>query len=199
MKRFLVLMDRFIGDVLFMVPTLYLLRDHFPEACREIVINKDCEGLVGPPLVDRLHVFDRTIRRLPGWQRVRREVAFVSTFWRRPYDLVIDLAIHSRNGWIVGMTRAPRKIALGPLFKPWQRWAYTEIVPTVRYRYETERFLQVPGKAVQVNIAPYLDRIQVPVAAADVEAARGYLQSAGIPGRFVLFAPFSRGASMYRT
>lgn len=199
MQRILVMMNRFIGDFLFMVPVLYLLKDHYPEASLEIVINKDCEGLVGPPLVDKVHAFDRSIRTLHGWQRLRRETGFVRRFWRRPYDLVLDLAIHSRNFWIVSMTRAPIKLALGPMFASWHALAYTRIVPAIDPRYETERFLQVPGKGLSLDIAGYLDRIQVPVSEADLESARRYLRDFEISGRFILFAPFSRGVSKYRT
>ena len=199
MKRVLVMMNRFIGDFLFMVPVLYLLRDHCPDLCLEILINKDCEGLVGPPLVDSVHAFDRTIRTLPPWRRLRSEIGFVSRFWRRPYDLVLDLAVHPRNAWIAGMARAERKVALGPLRGAWRPLVYTTVVPSAQARYETERFLHVPAAALGWEISSYLDRIQVPVFAEDLAAARRYLAGAGIAGRFVLCAPFSRGAAKYRT
>jgi len=199
MNRILVIMNRFIGDLLFMVPALYLIRESYPHARLEILINKDCEGLIEPPQVDEVHAFDRTVRDLKGLRRATRELDFVSRFWLSSYDLVVDLSVHSRNFWIINMIRSPQKLALGPIRRPWQRLAYTKIIPVVRSRYETERFLKVPELGLGLEAKDYQDRITVPVSEADKDSARRFLLDNGLDGPFILFAPFSRGLTKYRT
>jgi ADP-heptose:LPS heptosyltransferase len=199
MKRILVIMNRFIGDLLFMAPALYLIRDSYPDARLEILINKDCEGLIEPPLVDKVHAFDRTVRDLKGWRRASREIEFVSRFWRSRYDLVVDLSVHSRNFWIVSMIRSPRKLALGPIRRPWQRLAYTKIIPVVQVRYETGRFLKVPELGLGLDTREYQTRITIPVSEADKASAHRFLEETGVARPFILFAPFSRGMGKYRT
>jgi ADP-heptose:LPS heptosyltransferase len=198
-NRILVILNRFIGDLLFMLPALRLIRDSYPDAHLEVLVNKDCEGILEPPLFDEAHVFDRTVRDLKGWDRTRRELRFISRFWGKRYELVVDLSIHSRNFWIVSMVRAPVKLAYGPIRRPWQRLAYTRIVPVFQGRYETERFLKVVEEGLGLDGRDYFARIDLPVSHAAIEQGRRYLKEIGVEGPFVLFAPFSRGRAKYRT
>ena len=108
-----------IGDVVHSLPFLELLRDRFPFAKIDWVVEEDASGAVGGhPYIDRLILFPRKswIERFikkGEYIAVGKEVArFLSELRKREYDIVVDLQGLLKSGIVSFFTSGKRKIAL---------------------------------------------------------------------------------------
>jgi heptosyltransferase-1 len=108
-----------IGDVVHSLPLLEVLRERFPLARIDWLVEEDAAGIVeGHPLIDGLLIFPRKswLRRLTGKGRgvsVGKETArFIRELRSRRYDIVIDLQGLLKSGILAFLARGKRKIAL---------------------------------------------------------------------------------------
>jgi len=108
-----------IGDVVHSLPLLEVLRERFPRAIIDWLVEEDASGIVeGHPLIDGLLIFPRKswLRRFMGkggGVSVGREAArFIRELRSRRYDIVIDLQGLLKSGILTFLVRGKRKIAL---------------------------------------------------------------------------------------
>jgi heptosyltransferase-1 len=108
-----------IGDVVHSLPFLEVLRDTFPFAIIDWVVEEDASGVAeGHPAVDQLLVFPRKswLKRFikkGEYIDVGKEVAeFIKQLKERKYDIVVDLQGLFKSGIVTFLTHGERKIAL---------------------------------------------------------------------------------------
>lgn len=108
-----------VGDVVHSLPFLEALRDRFPFAMIEWVVEEDASGIVeGHPDIDRLIVFPRKSwlkRLLKGGKYIGigKEVSkFLREFKSKRYDIVVDLQGLFKSAILTFLANGKRKIAL---------------------------------------------------------------------------------------
>ncbi len=108
-----------IGDVVHSLPFLEVLRDRFPLATIDWVIEEDASDIAEDhPDIDRLITFPRKswLKRFikkGEYIGVAREVAnFIKGFKKRRYDIVVDLQGLLKSGILTFLADGKRKIAL---------------------------------------------------------------------------------------
>ena len=108
-----------IGDVVHSLPLLEVLRQRFPVARIDWLIEEDASGIVeGHPCIDELLILPRKswlrrFRKKGEFVSVTREIPrFIREFRSRKYDIVIDLQGLLKSGILTFVARGKRKIAL---------------------------------------------------------------------------------------
>ena len=108
-----------VGDVVHSLPFLEVLRDRFPSAMIEWVVEEDASGIVeGHPAIDQLIVFPRKswlnrFIKKGQYMDVGKEVAeFIKQLKGRKYDIVVDLQGLFKSGILAFFANGTRKIAL---------------------------------------------------------------------------------------
>jgi heptosyltransferase-1 len=108
-----------IGDVVHSLPLLEALRERYPLARIDWVVEEDASNILeGHPYIDELLIFPRKswlgrFTRRGEYLAVGREaIRFLTGLKRRQYDLVIDLQGLLKSGILTFLTRGTRKIAL---------------------------------------------------------------------------------------
>jgi heptosyltransferase-1 len=108
-----------IGDVVHSLPLLEVLRQQFPIARIDWLVEEAASGIVeGHPLLDRLLVFPRKTwlgRFIKNGEPIsigREATRFVRELRSRRYDIVIDLQGLLKSGILTFLARGKRKIAL---------------------------------------------------------------------------------------
>ncbi len=149
--RILVVKPRAIGDVLLSTPVLPNLREEFPDARIDFLVEKFAAGvLTGNPYVDETISYDtKTQTSLSIIRRVRKN----------SYDLIIDLFANPRTAIITLLSGAKYKV--GFPFK-WRRFAYnilvsprSGVVHNVEFNLDALRRLELQVKST--NPLFYLD------------------------------------------
>lgn len=113
MKSILIVKTSSIGDVIHTFGVLGYLRERFPRARIDWVVEKSCADLLrAHPLVDTALVVDtRAWRRTPFSKQTREEVSAFSNLLRtEEYDLLIDLQGNSKSALITLLAKAKDKV-----------------------------------------------------------------------------------------
>ncbi len=105
--RILIIRLGAIGDVVRVLPALHCLREVYPEAQIDWVVeSKSAEVIEGHPALDRVLIFDR----VPQWTESARNFWELCKLIRKSrYDVVIDFHGILKSGLITGMSRAPKR------------------------------------------------------------------------------------------
>ncbi len=108
-----------VGDVVHSLPFLEVLRDRFPSAMIDWVVEEDASGIVeSHPEIDRLIIFPRKswLKRFikkSEYIGVGKEVTkFLKELKSRRYDIVVDLQGLLKSGILTFLANGKRKIAL---------------------------------------------------------------------------------------
>jgi len=108
-----------VGDVVHSLPFLDVLRDRFPSAMIDWVVEEDASGIVeSHPEIDRLIIFPRKswLKRFikkGEYIGVGKEVTkFLKELKSRRYDIVVDLQGLLKSGILTFLANGKRKIAL---------------------------------------------------------------------------------------
>ena len=108
-----------VGDVVHSLPFLEVLRDRFPSAMIDWVVEEDASGIVeSHPEIDRLIIFPRKswLKRFikkGEYIGVGKEVTkFLKELKSRRYDIVVDLQGLLKSGILTFLANGKRKIAL---------------------------------------------------------------------------------------
>ncbi len=134
-KNILVIMLRYIGDVLLTTPVLRTLRMQVPGARITVMVNAGTEDVLGGnPNVDHVLVVQR--RGLVSQMRFLRQLRASG------FDCVIDLTDGDRSALLSRLTGAPIRIGYDQE-RRWRGLLYTAIVrlPTIRL-HRVERNLE---------------------------------------------------------
>lgn len=186
-----------IGDVIHTLPFLEAIRDRFPGARIDWVLEEECSPIVkGHPALDRV-----LVSRRKDWQarfigvrraaRVGREVkSFIAELRARRYDLVVDLQGLFKSAVLTALARGQRKI--GPSGgRECSRLALGEpAVPVDTEGHAVERYLQVAG-ALGARTTGWKGGI--PVAPEDEAMVDGMIRGLNLkPGRLAAINPMAR-------
>jgi len=153
--NFLIVKTSSIGDVIQAFPVLEYLKQRFPDAVIDWVVEKEYLSLVqAHPLVRRSIPFSsRTWRKallpLSTWKEMR---AFTSLLREEHYDVLFDLQGNTKSGLITVLAKAKEKVGLG-------RKSVAEFpnLLATRQKIEIDASLQVQLRYLQVVQKFYSD------------------------------------------
>ena len=125
--RILIVRLSAIGDVVRVLPALHALRDRYPGAQIDWVVEGKSEAMLeGHPAIDRRWVFHRTPDRGQAWRTFR---ALMGHIRDARYELVLDFHGIAKSGLLTWASRAPRRIGFArPRAQECSWLAYTERV-----------------------------------------------------------------------
>jgi len=163
-----------IGDLVFSLPLLKSLKDHFPQATIHSVVRPYLEGLLtDSPFVDRIILRkDANLARL----------SLIWTLMRERYDLLISLPRSEEALILTGLSGA--RLKAGFTHFPWDRCLDEKEV--------------IQGHYSWFNNAKLLKRLRIPISQNNYVGllkVDEHLQVKGLPYRYVVVSP---GASSRR-
>jgi ADP-heptose:LPS heptosyltransferase len=126
-----ILLIRFksIGDILFTLPAVHAIREHFPKAKITFLTSRENASLIaGFRDVDEVLAIDRSVYHR---RNVRAMVRETVSLWRRlrreKFSLAVDFQGYGETGLITWLSRAKKR--WGSVYRPGRGWAYTRAVP----------------------------------------------------------------------
>jgi len=115
-RKILVIKLRHIGDVLLSAPLFHNLKEAFPDAQLSALVNIGTEEMLsGNPFVDRVIVYDRSIKQEPLLRRLSREVSFFRMLRRERFDLVLNLTEGDRGALVALCSGAKLRVGCDAL------------------------------------------------------------------------------------
>ncbi|MDX2132587.1 MAG: glycosyltransferase family 9 protein [Planctomycetota bacterium] len=185
-QRILLIRPSALGDVARTVPVLVSLRDAFPGAHIDWLVQDTFADVVrAHPALSGVVPFPRREFRL---SRPARVVAFLRSLRARRYDVVIDAQGLARSGLMTLATGAPHRVGHADA-REGARLAYTRRVPGDIETHTVDRMLTLARAAGAVPRRDALAmRLFTPPEARGAHLAHGPLAS----GRYAVLAPTSR-------
>jgi ADP-heptose:LPS heptosyltransferase len=176
-KKILVIQFRQIGDVLLCSPAARVLKDNFPQAKLDLLVQPPSDqALARNPAIDELLVYD------PG-----RPLHWALAVRRRGYDLIVDFMSNPRSAVITALSGA--RVKAGPAYTC-SSWAYNlklELRPgQIEYNpfFKIDLLRQLGLKNIFYPAPEFFP------APGDLEWAAGV--TAGLKRPLILIAPASR-------
>ncbi len=118
-RRILVLRYRSIGDILLSNPSLKALRENFPNATIDILVDDSFEEIVrNNPNVDNVILHKRKVTG----SRLMEDLALIKKLRAEKYDIAVDLHAGPRSAW--GTLLSGIKIRVGHHFSFRNRFCY---------------------------------------------------------------------------
>jgi ADP-heptose:LPS heptosyltransferase len=118
-----------IGDILFTLPAVHVVRENFPDARIHFLVSKEHAGIVrGFKDVDEIIPFDRAICR-PGNFKAGCAGIFqlLAGLRRKHFSLAIDFQGYGETELFAWWSGAPER--WGGVYHPPRGWTYTQAVP----------------------------------------------------------------------
>ena len=114
-----------IGDIVFTLPAVNRVRDHFPSARITFLTSRENGALVsGFTAADEIITVDRAaFRRWNAGGILANTLGLVRRLHRARFDLVVDFQGYGETGWLTWLTRAPQR--WGSVYRRGRGWAYT--------------------------------------------------------------------------
>ena len=150
-----------IGDIVFTLPAVHVVRDNFPSAKITFLTSKESAPLLrGFREVNEVIPLDRAalgsgnpLRILPEFFSLLRRLR------AGKFSLVVDFQGYGETAWLSWLSGAPQR--WGSVYGPGRRWAYTRGVTRDDRRHHVERDLSLlkqcglrPGKMVNEFVLP---------------------------------------------
>lgn len=110
--RILIIRLSAIGDVVRVLPALHCLRDIYPNAQIDWVVErKSCEVITGHPALDQVLTFERP----EGFKPAAREFwELCKTVRRNRYDMILDFHGILKSGLLMGFSGAKERYGFAP-------------------------------------------------------------------------------------
>ena len=179
-----------IGDILFTLPAVHLVREGFPQARITFLVSGEYASLLeGFRDVDGVIALDRARFRHPNPVGFIAEALALLRQLRRPkFSLVIDLQGYGETALLAWWSGAPQR--WGTVYRSGRRWAYTRGVNREPERHPANGFLAVL-EAGGLPIARVRNQFMLPASA--VEEALRFFRERGLdPEQPTLFVqPFT--------
>lgn len=177
--KILIVQLRRIGDVLLTTPVIRALREKFPQAHIDFLVEKPgAEILQGNPYLSNILVYDK-----------KEQVRWLQRIHRERYDLIFDFLRNPRTSWIVFSSGARYRVAFK---KQWRDFAYNvRITPDPVPKYVPAFKLDLLKVLGIENNNVTLDIVVTETACAK---ARQWLSQEGVTGSDLLIgiSPTSR-------
>src|SRR4030042_5596499 len=106
-----------IGDIIHTLPAAYLLRENYPDARIDWIVEKKAlEILTGNRYIDNIVVIDtKAWRRKPFAKSTVNAITHLLHFFKEAsYDVVFDFQGLIKSGIITYLTKAPKRIGFNP-------------------------------------------------------------------------------------
>ncbi len=192
-RRVLVVKMRHLGDVLLTSPVFTHLKKTLPEAeIDAFIYQESLPMLEGHPAISQFFLYDRSIKRLPWMQRLKRELALLWQIRRRRYDLVINLTEGDRGAIVAWIAGSRYRVGFDPEGKGFKgkRKIYTHLAKPCRTpRHTVERQLDVLRR---MGIFPPLAERELTLHVPE-EARQSVLQKGALrAGEYLVIHPVSR-------
>lgn len=139
-KKVLVIKLRHLGDVLLTTPIFCNLKKYFTDVAVDAFIYEDSyEILKNNPHVDEIITYDRNIKNLSFFKRLKSEINILKKIRKRKYDLVINLTEGDRGAVIALFSKARYKIGFDPEKKGFfkKEKIYSHIIKNVKTKRHT--------------------------------------------------------------
>ena len=182
--RILVIKPSSFGDIVHLFPALAMMRDKFPEAELDFVVNPEFVPLLGysPFPVSRKIIFERRkiagVRFLPELLALRRELR------REKYDVVIDFQGLFRSGYITSLCRAKIKAGFAGARERSAEIFYNRRI-AVSGSHAVERYAALVSKLFEIS-----ENVYQPVLPVDEKAAASLPE---LPSRYMVLLPGHAG------
>lgn len=139
-RKILVVKLRHLGDVLLTSPVFTLLKKRMPESQIDAYIYTDSFPMLeGHPAISNLIGYDKGIKKLPLFSRLKKELSLLWKIRKEKYDLVINLTEGDRGEIVCKLSGA--KIIVGAESDK-KRKLYTHIIKKCHsLRHTVERNL----------------------------------------------------------
>jgi heptosyltransferase-2 len=127
MKKFLIIQQKMIGDVLASTILAEHLKIHYPEAVVHYVINEHTRAVVdGNPFIDEVILFKKEFR-----QQKMLFLKFLKLIQKENYSAVIDVYGKTESNLISWFAKAPIKIS----YKKWySKFIYSHVYEHSKYQ-----------------------------------------------------------------
>ena len=114
-----------IGDVVFTLPAIHMIRENFPNAKITFLTSKENVPLLsGFREVDEIIALDRAHFKSGNPKRIFTEAfSLVWRLWVGKFSLVVDFQGFGETAWFTRLSGANRR--WGNVYGPGRRWAYT--------------------------------------------------------------------------
>lgn len=184
-KNILVIKMSSLGDIIHALPSLYALRELFPDACITWAIHESfAKILPGKPWIDNVYVIDRKrIKKINYLLQVRKDLH------KKHFDLVIDLQMIAKSGLISFLTGCHERIGYNDarecsgLFSRAISGKYKN-GHIIEQLLDVIRYLGWQGNGIHFPLHDYKNELSV---------VRKKLSEAGVIGKYVLLVPGTRG------
>jgi ADP-heptose:LPS heptosyltransferase len=127
-KNILLIRLRSIGDVLFTLPAVHLVRANFPKAKITFLVRKENASLLeGFREVDAVMALDRALYRKRNLKvMVVETLSLLRRLRKEKFSLVVDFQGYGETAWLARWSGAPQR--WGSVYGPGRRWAYTRAI-----------------------------------------------------------------------
>jgi ADP-heptose:LPS heptosyltransferase len=178
-KKENILLIRFksIGDILFTLPAVHVIREHFPKAKITFLTSRENATLIaGFRDVDEVLAIDRSVYHRRNVKAMLRETV---SLWRRlrreKFSLAVDFQGYGETGLITRLSGAKNR--WGSVYRPGRGWAYTHPVPRENQAHPADWNLRLLSQCGLAG-GPLRNEFIVPDTARD--EARHFLAAQGL-------------------
>ena len=188
--RILLIRLKSIGDILFALPAVHLVRANFPGAHIAFMVSKEnAPVLQGFAEVQDILPLDRALYR---WNNLKamcvETLALIRRLRRQKFSLVVDFQGYGETALLTWLTGAPER--WGNVYRATRAWAYTRKMARRDFVHPAEGNLSLLHQC-GLKPSPVLNKFVLPDTA--LEEARGFFTTHGLaPTRPTLFIqPFT--------
>ena len=174
-KHILVVRFRQLGDAVLTTVLLNTLRDNFPEARIDYVLDERIAPLFEHhPSIDNIITFSHEERH--------RTLHYIRKVWRIMHDTHYDIIIDKRSTlnttpFALFSLHTPFRVAL---VKPYTRWIYNYRISTVGFRPMVDHILDHLKPLEKIKPITYNRRISLGITQQEKDSFRSYLQQEGV-------------------
>jgi len=191
--RVLIIRLSAIGDIVMASGLLSALRPAFPQARFAWLVQPESKDLLmANSSLDEVIVWPRgewrRLFRTMRWLRLAMEIAkFARLLRRHQFDVVIDAQGLLKSASLAWLTRAPRRIGLGP--REGGRALTTEIIPKPRGDRRMASEYRHLASVLGGDVAAY--RMQVALTEDDRRFAEEFISTRDLVGGYAVVCPFT--------
>lgn len=139
-KKILIVKLRHLGDTLLSTPIFYNLKKYLKDAKVDAFVYQDClEVLKNNPYINEIFTYDKNIKNLSFFKKLKNEIKIINFIRKRKYDLVINLTEGDRGAIIAYFSKAKYKVGFDPEKKGFfkKEKIYTHIVKNTKTKRHT--------------------------------------------------------------
>jgi heptosyltransferase-3 len=153
MKKILVCIFKYHGDVLLTSPVYTALKSEYPDACIDVYLFKDTLPMLeGHPAISNFLLFDQKWRKFSFLRRIYQECKMWQKVRKEKYDAVLNLTSGDRGAIVALMSGAKVRIGIqrGGGMKQKDRFFTKVVRNTLQPRHIVERNLDLV-RALQIT------------------------------------------------